>query len=86
MVLSLQQKAAEYLEAFLAKKNRGKFNTKSAILLYTSDRGLCGALNSGLCKKLELFVAEKQTCTLYILLLKNSVLGFGFFPFWNFLF
>ena len=60
MVLSLQQKAAEYLEAFLAKKTEENSTQKVAILLYTSDRGLCGALNSGLCKKLERFVAENK--------------------------
>ena len=50
MVLSLQQKAAEYLEAFLEKKTEENSTQKVAILLYTS---VCGALNSGLCKKLE---------------------------------
>ena len=60
MVLSLQQKAAEYLEAFLEKKTEENSTQKVAILLYTSDRGLCGALNSGLCKKLERFVSENK--------------------------
>ncbi len=60
MVLSLQQKAVEHLEVFLEKEETEQADQKVAILLYTSDRGLCGALNSSLCKKLESFMSEKQ--------------------------
>ena len=59
---TLYRCAPESLEKFSRKKE----NKKTAVLLYTSDRGLCGAFNSNLCKKVFQFLAKRET-DLYIL-------------------
>lgn len=63
--VALCKNAPETLEVFRreVKNSEGK----SAVVLFTSDRGLCGAFNSGLCKKLVTFLKERKNTDLFII-------------------
>ena len=60
---SLMNAPPQSLEEFTKKKDQGK----CAVLLLTSDRGLCGAFNSGLCKKLSSFLENKEEVDLFVI-------------------
>ena len=62
IVRSFYHKAPEHLEKFLIKRDSNKI----AFLLFTSDRGLCGSLNSALCKELKAKSKENKV-TLFII-------------------
>ena len=63
MFFALCESSSESLEKFITKGEEGK----CAILLFTSDRGLCGAFNSGLCKKVADFLPDKKEVDLIII-------------------
>ena len=56
--VALCKNSPESLESFMRQPKK---NEKTAVLLLTSDKGLCGAFNSGLCKKLATTIKNKQT-------------------------
>jgi F-type H+-transporting ATPase subunit gamma len=62
---SLYKNAPEAIENF-TRESSGE-NKKIAILLFTSDRGLCGAFNSALCKQLSVFLQDKKNTDLFLI-------------------
>lgn len=80
MVANLSQGLDSSSHPLLSKNKEGK----AVVLLITSDRGLCGGLNSKLCKSLSHFVKRKSKDIDEVEIIPVGKKGFEFFKYEGF--
>lgn len=68
IVTQLSKKAPTHLEKFLLKAQA----QKTAVLLFTSDKGLCGALNSSLCKQVSILTEKDKSAVDFFIIGKKG--------------